>query len=196
MAQPARPAPPTEEEITAYNQSVLDATMNVAGLDGMVTRETTSKNLPESDDDWARGMSACLSRAGYADVRIATYGKSYLIAGGESADPSNPDEQIALYVCLADHPANPVADGRLYSAAQRQYLWNYFRDWQLPCLRLHGYRVSEVPSRDQFLARTTGRLWTPYDGADSSRIADDTDGGQKRFETFCGPRLGVITTGD
>lgn len=69
---------------------------------------------------------------------------------------------LAYYVCVAQHPVDPISVGFL-SDAQLGFEYDYFVTRLAPCLRSLGYAVPTPPTREQFVGTSfTGRGWDPY----------------------------------
>jgi hypothetical protein len=198
---PTVPRPATKPEIFAYNQAMLDATRGNEGLEGVSPRLLTGTALPASPAVWARDVVGCLSDAGFDNVGVVSSFSP--VAGGYSLTQSDTitlREKVALYYCVAQHPENPIQSGTLYGADQREYLWTYYTEWQIPCLRLNGYHPTDVPTRSAFVTHPPLTLWTPYDSisfpTSEQTLTDDLDRQRHKLEVLCGPRLGVITSAD
>jgi hypothetical protein len=53
-------------------------------------------------------------------------------------------------------------DGGYFSAAQLDYVYDYFQDSLVPCLQLQGLDVGFAPSRAEFAASSGWIVWNPY----------------------------------
>jgi hypothetical protein len=68
----------------------------------------------------------------------------------------------AKYICTMQYPVDASSAGFL-SDAQVGYLYDYFADRLVPCLRLLGYDVGFAPDRQYFVDHYyAGAHWTPY----------------------------------
>lgn len=111
-----------------------------------------------SGDEWQQSQIDCLKSMGL-DVAASGGGISY------SAGPNQSDGDVnyASYVCTLEYPV--AAAGSYYlSAAQIEYMYDFYANRLAPCMRLLGYVVSEPPSRTVFVDSfyTGGSAWTPY----------------------------------
>ena len=182
----ATPAPATDSDVEAAQQQILDATYDREGFD--TERLTSASDLGE---DHERGFGDCLEAEG-VDISKgwgASIGPDgFALNGVDNAEVSAADQFIA-YTCLARYPYDVTDSGWVYSASQREYLWDYYARWVVPCLRSHGQSLLVIPSKDEFLESSLV-TWSPYDALDYTRA-----GGIAGFETLqeqCGPRLGML----
>jgi hypothetical protein len=53
-------------------------------------------------------------------------------------------------------------EGGYFSAAQLDYLYDYFQDSLVPCLQLQGLEVGFAPSRSEFASSAGWIRWDPY----------------------------------
>lgn len=102
------------------------------------------------DRDWA---------AYFADGSSARY-RSLVEATSDG-------ERLDWYACFAAHPMS--TSGTLGSIAQYDFVYDYYRDFLVPCLTGRGYTVTHSPSRGEFLTKTGADgflfvpvLWNPY----------------------------------
>ncbi|MDO7881690.1 hypothetical protein [Antiquaquibacter soli] len=71
--------------------------------------------------------------------------------------------EVAIFRCYEAYPpdySDPTVWGFL-SEDEREYLWQYFDGFLVPCLILHGYSVHGMPGRESFLA-SEYLAWEPY----------------------------------
>jgi hypothetical protein len=96
----------------------------------------------------------CMAAAGYPN-----YGQSGTTVAVEQSDAG----QLALYICVSQYPLDPSTFG-LFSAAQLEYLYDYFHESLIPCLESSGFEITDVPDRADFLRREPAQLyaWSPY----------------------------------
>jgi hypothetical protein len=90
--------------------------------------------------DHGSTMVACLRKAGYPKTVLSASGG---IDPGPAARPTRA-YAIARYVCEARYPENPLELGYL-SDAQEQYLYGYWENETVPCLRARGVAVTNLP---------------------------------------------------
>lgn len=157
----ALPPGPTDEEIAASDQDLLDKTWKSTGLEGIEPRPVVASGEALADQDWFAAVFDCLSRAG-----VTVTGLSYGSAEGfsiltDAGEPSTDiDEQLATYRCVAAHPSHLLDGMRPYSRAQLDFIYDYYRDWLIPCLSTVGYTVTDAPTREWFVLRNG--QWNPY----------------------------------
>jgi len=91
-------------------------------------------------------LVACMNKAGYRDV-------TWTLSTGiidKSVKPVNRfPVEVAIYVCEAEYPSDPLELGYL-SDAQEQYLYSYWADETVPCMRSHGAVVANLPPVGEF----------------------------------------------
>ena len=93
-----------------------------------------------------RVLADCMRRAGYRHV-------AWTLEGGIVDTDVKPVDrfpvEVAIYVCEAQYPSDPLELGYL-SDAQEQYMYSYWADETVPCLRAHGAIVKDLPPVGQF----------------------------------------------
>jgi hypothetical protein len=91
-------------------------------------------------------LEQCMHEAGYRHV-------AWTLDGGIVDTDIKPVDrfpvEVAIYICEAEYPSDPLELGYL-SDAQEQYLYGYWSDETVPCLRAHGALVSDLPPVGQF----------------------------------------------
>lgn len=91
-------------------------------------------------------LATCMRRAGYPEV-------TWTLTGGLVDTDVKPVDrfpvEVAIYVCEAKYPSDPLELGYL-SDAQEEYLYTYWSDETVPCLRSHGANVANLPPVGQF----------------------------------------------
>jgi len=154
------PAPISDADLQSYLEDRVDAAWLNSGLDGIVERpeadpSTYVENYRSPDSN--RVMSECLADAGIEAWGMSEGNGGPVFTTGTGGVPANA-ELLTLYSCYA---ASPSDFGRLIlSEAEFDYLYDYYRDWVMPCLRLNGYEISEVPTRAAYT--TEMQWWIPY----------------------------------
>ena len=164
VAAPQEPGPPSAEEVDEYVARMLDLTWQNTGLG-------TNYYLPQGEprplaapDEFVAAMTECYREQGWQNETLNMSWSSetgYVLVNADGTQSSDVMKQISLFQCLSLNPADPVASGDLVSADQLAYLYDHYSSWTLPCARSAGYRVSDVPSRNVFIA-TTPQEWFPY----------------------------------
>jgi hypothetical protein len=189
----APPAGPTDEDALAFAQQMLDDTYEARSL--YDERLTSAPLSGDSYDTWNAEISDCLLDAGYPDLFVGWGFRGYELYSNSGTTTSYSADR-AMYRCVAGDPLDARTVGMLYTASQREYVWDYYERWVLPCLNSRHILVENAPSRDYFM-RETMYLWSPYDGVNyetlTSRLSyfDRTDP-YSVLEDTCGARYGAI----
>lgn len=152
----AMPGGPTAQEVAQYNQNIADATWAALPVSPGVERPAIALGESIAEGDWSAALFACLGDAGYeGGVGVSERGDALFPVGTEALDDVT---LLAFYRCVVTHPLE-VSSRAFYSAAQLDYLYRHYERWQVPCLLMHGYRMYEVPTREEFVA--DGGRWSP-----------------------------------
>lgn len=91
-------------------------------------------------------LAQCMHDAGYPHVIWSLKG------GIVDTDVKPVDRypvEVAVYICEAKYPSDPLELGYL-SDAQQKYLYGYWSNQTVPCLRAHGWNVPNLPKAGQF----------------------------------------------
>ena len=154
-------APPTitETELAAHNAQLLAKTWQRTGLAG--DAPTVTAVLIDNDEDWSQALFECLQGGTAADNSGMEFNSSdgygLMPSPGSTADPD--EAQRDFYVCVARYP-RPYDPRDLISAAQLDYIYDYFADSLVPCMLDHGYVIEVAPTRVEFHDLAGG--WHPY----------------------------------
>jgi hypothetical protein len=110
-------------------------------------------------------LASCMHKAGYPHV-------AWSLKGGIVDTDVKPVDrfpvEVAIYVCEAQYPSDPLELGYL-SDAQQRYLYEYWSNETVPCLRAHGAIVRDLPSASQFgEAYKDVSAFNPFDHASLS----------------------------
>lgn len=67
----------------------------------------------------------------------------------------------AQWECAARFPVDPASPDHAFTLSDERarWLWDYYSSRLIPCIQAHGFPLTYVPSRDEFLAQ---RWWSPY----------------------------------
>ena len=192
VAQIPEPQRPSDADARTQVQTMLDATRLRYEIAGAPLEAAAIR--PKSYERWDAEMRSCLIDAGVDDVgAIVWSGDGFELYLNSGSDPDY-DESVAMYRCVADDPPDGREFGALYSDEQRDYLWNYYKRWVVPCIIGEQYELQLVPTRNEFLA-SSSYLWSPYDSVvyPRSETADVVDGSWfGKLVERCGPRYGLI----
>lgn len=176
------PPGPSGAELEAYNQRILDRTWINSGLDGIEQRPDVPRGESLDREDWDAAYVTCMVDAGFDHVGLGfSISEGFSLAMPNGASGQSPEELIAFYRCVAAHPLARVDNVPIYSEAQLDYVYDYYRDWLVPCLRSEGYVLSQQLSRLQFA--TQGGQWSPY----WSLVEPLSDSQYSALVTACGP---------
>jgi hypothetical protein len=71
----------------------------------------------------------------------------------------------AQYICALKYPPDPSNSDQmgLFSDAELDFIYHYMTDRLVPCVRLMGYSLREVPTRDAFMSSSPYLGWSVYD---------------------------------
>lgn len=113
-----------------------------------------------SSAGWGTVIAGCMNAAGYPEY----VGSGPSISNGTSVIGGDIQQQLELNLCLQQYPILPDLSGSI-NLAQLDYLYDYYRDFLVPCLATAGY-LSPVaaPTREQFVAFSAESRWTPFYG--------------------------------
>ena len=91
-------------------------------------------------------LARCMHQAGYPHV-------AWSLKGGIVDTDVKPVDrfpvEVAIYTCEAQYPSDPLELGYL-SNAQQKYLYAYWSNETVPCLRAHGAVVPDLTPIGQF----------------------------------------------
>jgi len=135
----------TQAELAEYQAAATDRMWRFTGLDDSLRPEVevTTVELVE----WIALMDGCNQETITDDPEMQT------------------EQAVAQYACRARHQLSPEALG-LLNTAQLDYLYDYYQDRLIPCLRSRDVFVPDVPTRVQAtdVGRFGGYPWNPYNG--------------------------------
>ena len=109
----------------------------------------------------------CMNDAGYDNYAVEADGYSYTWTAVGQRD----DAALAEYVCHVS--MWPDIENGFFNAAQISYLYDYYRDVLVPCLRTHGVDFVQLPTRAQF-DEGEGQ-WNPYFSVTDGSVAKISD---------------------
>ena len=119
---------------------------------------------------WGAVIAGCMNAAGYPEY----VGSGTSISNGTSNISEDPEQQAHLDTCLTQYPILPDLSGSV-NLAQLDYLYDYFRDFLIPCLALAGHPMrGEIPTREQFVLITAEPHWHPYRSLAGAAFDDAT----------------------
>jgi hypothetical protein len=147
------PAGLSDSERIAFAHQEQDVQWLIAGLPGERPAVTPAF---VSSEDYGSLLNECLDDRGLGQIMV--------FAGGVLTLPQAPltaEERLSLYLCSATYIVSPDESGYL-STAQRERLYDYYRDWLVPCIEAHGQPVSLAVSKGAFAATPGYVDWNPY----------------------------------
>jgi hypothetical protein len=95
--------------------------------------------------DEGRVLAKCMRQAGYPHVAWSLKGG---IVDTDVRPVNRFPVEVAIYICEAQYPSDPLELGYL-SDAQQRYLYQYWSDDTVPCLRAHGVVLPDMPKVSQ-----------------------------------------------
>jgi hypothetical protein len=160
----APPPAPEGAELDALIAQELDLQWQYVGLTPDSPRPTVDRIRIVSMDEAEEVHRQCMVEAGYEDFRNVTAA----VFGAASKL-----QRLAIYVCSAQYPVMP-ANYMIYSEAELDYLYEYFREVTVPCVEAAGYAVVDPPTRQEFLDPGPYSLdqWSPFDYVQGGRPLD------------------------
>ena len=171
----------TDDQRAAVVQQKLDETWNrLVDDDWNVEQPTVAIKRFTGWQDVGTTFADCMTAEGYPT--------SYTLARGiVTADLGDADViayTVARYTCQAQYPQDPVELGYL-SAAQASYLYNYWSNSLVPCLRSAGVPVAALPAPNMMGEGypSLGPKWDPYENVDAVR----GDGSTRYIINQCPP---------
>lgn len=148
------PPAPTAEELGVLDARVRDIQWQYLGFTpdspqpavtflGYVDPEETTETYVE-----------CMVDAGFVDY-------DPFASGNGTADVN---ETLALFVCISERPLEPRYYN-LFTTRQLEFLYDYYQESVIPCLRGAGIEIGTIPTREQFTTPLRGGgtyLWSPW----------------------------------
>ena len=158
------PPPITDAALQAYLEKRLDAAWLNTGLGATVERplpDPTTLVDRFRDVNQPQDFSDCTVEAG-----VGSWSSTERDGGPQLLDQTggpleSPEKQLQWYSCFAQFPSSEGFGSMLLTRAELDYLYDYYRDWVVPCIALKGYSIAEMPTRDQFVEESF-YAWVPY----------------------------------
>jgi hypothetical protein len=155
------PAGLTSDEIAAYNDQALQTIWLNTGLAATMDRPTVAQGEPLSQSDWFDFVVTCMTDAGHAQVGVSwSLGEGAILETVSGAALDDEHAQLDFYLCAAQHPIALSTEHSLLSAAELDYIYDYYATQLVPCILLNGYRLDSVITRHDFGERQG--QWNPY----------------------------------
>jgi len=144
--------PPPPAGITAAQKAAATRS-NLEQRWAIVTRENPALVAPRvaivrytNYLDAPSTIAACLRRSGYPGTIVTS--SNDVVDPTITAARQHPFD-VAHYVCDARYPEDPLELGYL-SDAQEAFLYSYWQNDTVPCLRAQGLAVADLPPIGQF----------------------------------------------
>lgn len=165
---------------TAAVNAEIDRQWQLTGLEGVVARPDRIDPRIVAADSWGSGLSDCLNDSGVTSFGYDDSRGFSSVNDDGSTTRLDAAAQLVWYSCFAKYP---IVD--LLSKAQRNYIYDYYETWLVPCLNSKGYRVVDPPTRAEFLVESNNgigsQVWNPIWSIDSPR----TEAGQAVLQREC-----------
>lgn len=139
----AEPPPPEGAELQGY-------------IAEQQRRIPTAEVLSDGEVDFSLNGTSCLEHAQefLASVDVTSITDEQVVLVSEQFEQE-------MVNCEAGVIVDPNAGG-YFSAAQLDYVYDYFQDSLVPCLQLQGLNVGYAPSRAEFATAAGWIMWDPY----------------------------------
>lgn len=150
------PAPLTPDEVRAIYEEERELYWEVIGQGEPLPVIETTETLPPGEEGWLI-IADCVADRELEGVVISN-GSIHLGPGADALEMER-----AMFLCNATHPPD-FADREQFgylSPAEREYLWDYYRNYLVPCLALNGHDAAGMPARETFLG-SPYLTWSPY----------------------------------
>ncbi len=178
----APPPGPSDSDLAAFNEHLLDETWARTGLADTAERPDVSDGAALDEGEWSDALADCM-----VDGGITSFGTSYSPDLGFSYIPADGTTEVAaedkllFYACVARHPMVPGGYFEALTDEQLDYVYDYYQTTLVPCMILNGFAPTAAPSRVEFHA--IAGQWNPY-------YAVDVGLGGEQYEEIqrtCGP---------
>ena len=159
----ARVAPPgpSGAETARYLQVRVDLAWKNSGLEGIVDRPAVSPVVRPVDTSGVDLMGQCLLDSG-SDGFAWSDGLDGVELVSIDGKALTTQMELDFYSCFAANPTALGARTPMLSAAQLDFLYDYYQELVVPCLAAFGIAGLDVPSRETYRADPFGH-WTPYE---------------------------------
>ena len=107
-------------------------------------------------EEYGRLLNECLTDLGLGQIVVFAGGVL-----GLPQTPLTPDQRLSLYLCSAKYIIWPSELGYL-SREELERVYDYYRDWLVPCIEAHGLPVPLSVSKSAFAATPGYVDWNPY----------------------------------
>lgn len=186
----------TDDERNAFFEERLDAAWANTDLEGVVGRPDLAAGIGDrfAADNW-QSLSECMFETGLTGWGFGESNGGPIFMGNGN-DPLPPDLQLAAYICFAENPVTDNYRNILLTDDQKQYLYDYYKRWVVPCLASHRYEFHPdfVPTERHFLENVGD--WNPYYAISSGPGYSSEEGLSNdkidELEALCGSASGGL----
>ena len=171
----------THDQLDAYAVANQDHYWDVAGLDDSLRPEGSPLRFVRFEQVGAY-YAECMNERGLTGVPFLSVDLALHTAQARGAST---ELLLADYECQSSYQASPKSTG-YYSTAELAATYDYYRDWLIPCLAVHGFDVKYAPERSVLALGPGALTWSPYEDIhlDDASIAQLT--------SECPPHPGFI----
>ena len=155
----AEPPAPTVDELEQFTQH---AVLTHFGTDAAQARRPGA-DAAEVEIVEPTGIDVsyveCLNKAGFTGYYVAYFGTIVL----SNPQGSTVEQRLQRSSCQFDY-AWALASTSMLTRAERDYLYDYYQERLVPCLRTAGFSIERPPSRKSFVDDWLQPVWwSPYD---------------------------------
>lgn len=168
-----RPAPTASALSESEGAAITDRVIREYGehlqeLYPGVDLPTVVRERYVSRSEAARVQAECIAALGFPATARDDGGIEFGYIPDEQAEA----QSVALYTCRARFPLDPVYS-QPFSEEETTYLYEYVRDFLLPCISEQGFETPPLPSRTQFAESLTGSAeFNPFEFVNAQATAD------------------------
>ena len=168
----AAPPAPTTTQIPSLMSVWPDYEAGLINYNSPATLTGVSFVRFVADSDWVRVMTSCTARFGVTDI---VYHPDHTSSAEATSTPQQWKRDLANGSCIIEYPPVSVR-ARLKTPQQLDYIYSYYTNELLPCMRTAGVTVAKLPSRARFhlISRNGFTLWSPYSSIGSSPLGTDS----------------------
>ena len=168
---PAHPLSfPTMSDEEAYKLRD-DGLREVAAAYGLTDPPDVALIRWTSWNDVGATVAQCLRDAGFNAI-----GAGIIVSYPDGIPPAQATAfDLALYVCTAEYTVHPKY-AEPFTADQFGVLYDYYVEFEVPCVATLGVTVSQTPTRETFIAQSLQQgtqTWDPWSEAQEHFAASD-----------------------
>ena len=152
------PPPPTQEELDAAREAQAQSWWDSMSTGTTMPDIDVIEVLPREDAYLRQGE--CLEEAQLPGVRVSDPGQ-WSYDGSDPTDPNGDRVMVQWWICAQQFPSTDELDW-MRSPRQLDWLYDYFNERYIPCLRSIGIEPVMFPSRREFLNGNGYPGWLPF----------------------------------